>query len=86
MSDDVARAAVLAVQSQPRAPVMYELGGPEVSTFRQLMAQDVETIQRRRLINKYPLYCRADQWGSALICEQMTLGLVPRADHPRSGA
>jgi len=74
--DDVARAAVLAVQGQA-APGIYELGGPEVSTFRQLMAQMLETIQRRRLIINIPFTVARIMGFSFDMLNKMTLGLVP---------
>jgi uncharacterized protein YbjT (DUF2867 family) len=46
--DDVAQAAVKGVLGQA-APGVYELGGPDVMTFRQLMQMMLGVIQRRRL-------------------------------------
>ena len=51
--DDVARAAVLGVVGKA-APGIYELGGPDVSTFRALMSQMLDVIQRRRMIVNIP--------------------------------
>jgi NADH dehydrogenase len=36
------------------APGVYELGGPEVATFRTLMYKMLEVIQRRRLVFDIP--------------------------------
>ncbi|MHC0052110.1 complex I NDUFA9 subunit family protein [Actibacterium sp. D379-3] len=47
--DDVARAAVAAVQGQA-TPGVYELGGPEVKTLRELMQDMLKVVHRRRLI------------------------------------
>ena len=50
--DDVAQAAVAGVLG--RASGVYELGGPDVASFRDLMGQMLAVIQRRRLILNIP--------------------------------
>lgn len=52
--DDVAAAAAAAVTGDARG--MYELGGPEVKTFRALMQQMLAVIRRRRAILAMPLW------------------------------
>jgi NADH dehydrogenase len=74
--DDVAQAAVLAVQGKA-APGIYELGGPDVSTFRALMEHMLEVIQRRRLIINIPFpVARLMGFGFDML-NKITLGLVP---------
>jgi len=51
--DDVAAAAELGVTGKAK-PGVYELGGPDVKTFRALMQMMLEVIQRRRLIVNLP--------------------------------
>lgn len=51
--DDVAKAAVKGASGEAE-PGVYELGGPEVKTFRALMAQMLEVIHRRRIILSLP--------------------------------
>lgn len=51
--DDVARAAVKGVLGQAECGT-YELGGPDVQTFRALMQEMLEVVQRRRLIVGLP--------------------------------
>lgn len=51
--DDVAKAAVKGALGAAEAGI-YELGGPEVKSFRALMAQMLEVIHRRRLILSLP--------------------------------
>ncbi|UUV05937.1 complex I NDUFA9 subunit family protein [Ruegeria sp. YS9] len=53
--DDVAQAAVKGVLGQAE-PGIYELGGPEVKTFRALMQQMLEVIHRRRVIIGLPFF------------------------------
>jgi len=51
--DDVAAAAAGAAL-RGAAPRVYELGGPEVATFRELMRRMLEIIRRRRLVVALP--------------------------------
>ncbi len=51
--DDVAKAAAMGVTGQARGGI-YELGGPDVDTFRELMQQMLGMIRRRRLILNIP--------------------------------
>jgi len=53
--DDVARAAVKGVLGEAE-PGVYELGGPDVDTFRELMVQMLGTIRRRRLVVNLPFW------------------------------
>ncbi len=73
--DDVAQAAVMGVTGAAAGGI-YELGGPEVRTFRDLMQMMLGIIQRRRLIVNIPfgiasLMGRAFDLGTTL-----SLGLV----------
>ncbi len=52
--DDVAAAAVKAVM-EPVSPGVYELGGPDVETFRELMQRMLEVIERKRFVIAVPL-------------------------------
>lgn len=51
---DVARAIADAVEGNVRRGAVYELGGPEVRTFRQCLELMLETIERRRLLVPVP--------------------------------
>jgi NADH dehydrogenase len=74
--DDVAQAAVLAVEGKA-APGVYELGGPEIATFRALMAQMLDAIQRRRLVVNIPFpLARAMGFGFDML-NKVSLGLIP---------
>lgn len=53
--DDVAQAAVLGATGRA-APGVYELGGPEVETFRDLMRRMLGVINRRKLIVNVPFW------------------------------
>ena len=53
--DDVAHAAELAVIGKA-APGVYELGGPDTETFRELMQRMLKVIHRRRLVLNMPMF------------------------------
>ncbi len=73
--DDVARAAVMGVLGEAK-PGIYELGGPEVESFRGLMERMLRVIRRRRLLVPVP-FAAARAMGAALdLVQRLTLGLV----------
>jgi len=73
--DDVAQAAVKAVLGQA-APGIYELGGPEVDTFRGLMGRMLKVIQRRRAVVNVPFFlARVMGFGFDML-QAVTLGLI----------
>jgi uncharacterized protein YbjT (DUF2867 family) len=51
---DVAEAIACAVEDQMRRGTTYELGGPEVRTFKQLMEYVLAVTERRRLLVPLP--------------------------------
>ena len=51
---DVAEAIARAVEGGARPGTIYEAGGPEVRTFKQLMAFVLATVERRRLLIPIP--------------------------------
>ena len=51
---NVAEAIALAVDGGTKTGTIYELGGPDVRTFRQLMEFILVTIERRRLLLPVP--------------------------------
>jgi NADH dehydrogenase len=51
---DVAQAIAKAVDGETRAGTTYELGGPEVRTFRQILEYILETTERKRLLVPLP--------------------------------
>jgi uncharacterized protein YbjT (DUF2867 family) len=73
--DDVAKAAVMGVLGQA-APGIYELGGPEVSSFRDLMADMLKVIHRRRLIMNIPFFLAGIMAGFFGFVQAVTGGLV----------
>lgn len=73
--EDVAEAAVKAVQGKA-APGVYELGGPEVLTLRQMVAQTLEKTQRRRLVINLPFWAAGVVGGVFDIASAVTGGLL----------
>ena len=53
---DVAAAIAEAVDGNARGGTVYELGGPEVLTFEQLMRYVLATIERKRLLVPVPFF------------------------------
>jgi NADH dehydrogenase len=72
--DDVAQAAVKAALGEV-APGVYELGGPDVHTFRALMHKMLEVIQRRRLVLNIPFFVARIMGGAFDLLQAVTLGL-----------
>jgi NADH dehydrogenase len=73
--DDVAQAAVLGVEGKV-APGIYELGGPEVATFRDLMQRMLGVIRRRRLILNIPFFAAKLMGFGFDMLQTLTLGLI----------
>ena len=75
--DDVARAACMGLLGQA-APGIYELGGPETSTFRELMQQMLGVIRRRRLIVNIPFWAASVMAPIMGLVDTLSLGLIPQ--------
>jgi NADH dehydrogenase len=72
--DDVAAAAVKAAEGHA-APGIYELGGPDVDTFRQLMQVMLRTIKRRALVLTVPFFVARIMGGVLDFAQIATAGL-----------
>ena len=72
--DDVAKAAVMAANGQA-VPGVYELGGPDVTTFRDLMGKMLAVIHRRRLILNVPFFVARLMGGTFDLMQTLTVGL-----------
>ena len=51
---DVAEAIALAVDGKAKAGTTYELGGPDIKSFKELMEFMLATVERRRLLLPVP--------------------------------
>lgn len=74
--DDVAAAAVAGAEGA--APGVYELGGPDVATFRDLMQRMLSEIRRRRLIINLPFGIARIVASLIGVASTLSLGIVPR--------
>ena len=72
--DDVAAAAVMGVQG--RATGVFELGGPEVHTMRELMNEMLAIIRRRRLVLNIPFFAARMMAFGFKVGRTLSLGLV----------
>ena len=72
--DDVARVAVKGVEGEIPGGI-YELGGPEVATFRELMQKMLGVIQRRRMILNVPFWAAGLQASALDLAGKVSLGL-----------
>ena len=73
--DDVAQAAVKAINGEATAGV-YELGVPEVDTFRGLMGRMLKVIQRRRAVVTVPFFVARMMGFGFDMAQAVTLGLI----------
>ncbi|WP_439508005.1 complex I NDUFA9 subunit family protein [Yoonia sp.] len=73
--DDVAAAAVKGVLGEVPGGI-YELGGPDVATFRELMQTMLAVVRRRRIILNMPFWAARIMAGGFNILRVVSLGLV----------
>ncbi len=76
--DDVAAAAVAAATGSAPAGI-YELGGPEIATFRELMTRLLAIIQRRRILVTIPFGLAAFQASILDFVQRASGGLIANA-------
>ncbi len=72
--DDVAQAAVKGILGE--ASGTYELGGPDVATFRELMVEMLTVINRRRLVVNMPFWVARIIAGLLDFGSMVTGGLI----------
>ncbi|MCU0853597.1 MAG: complex I NDUFA9 subunit family protein [Rhodobacteraceae bacterium] len=73
--DDVAKAATMGVLGTAQ-PGVYELGGPEIASFRSLMRTMLDVIRRRRMIVGLPLWLGRAMGAVFDFLGTITVGLV----------
>ena len=73
--DDVAQAAVSGALGRAE-PGIYELGGPEVCSFRELMEKMLVVIQRRRLVLNVPFFAARFMALGFDMAQFLTAGLL----------
>ena len=73
--DDVAAAVVVALDN-PGTRGVYELGGPDVATFRDLMQTMLDVVQRRRIVLNIPFFAARGMAAGFGVLKALTFGLV----------
>lgn len=71
---DVATAAAMATMGQAQ-PGIYELGGPDVHPFRELVHEMLAVIHRRRLVMNIPFFFARIMAGGFDLMQAMSLGM-----------
>ena len=74
---DVAEAIALAVDGQARPGTIYELGGPEVRSFADIMRFVLEETGRRRPLVSIPFPAARVMARGTEVAKAATLGLLP---------
>lgn len=74
--DDVAQAACIAATGGAE-PGVYELGGPEVKSFTELMQMMLAEVRRRRLILPLPFFAAGIMAKLFDLIPKLTFGLLP---------
>ena len=73
--DDVAAAVVVALDDDSVQGV-YELGGPDVDTFRGLMQRMLAVVQRKRIVLNMPFFVARIMAAGFAVLKAVTFGLV----------
>jgi NADH dehydrogenase len=76
--DDVAEAAAKAAVGDA-APGVYELGGPSVYTFRELMQLMLSVVRRKRMIVNVPFGAARIMAKVCGLVQTVSFGLIPAA-------
>jgi NADH dehydrogenase len=74
--DDVAHAAVMGLLGQAEGGI-YELGGPEVMSFRELMQEMLKVIRRRRLVLNIPFFAARPLAWFMELGQTLSMGAIP---------
>jgi NADH dehydrogenase len=75
---DVAEAIARALEGRAQTGAAYELGGPEVKTFRELMQYVCDVIGRRRLLLPLPFAAGEAMAFGTELADSLSLGLFPK--------
>ncbi|MFT4793356.1 MAG: NADH dehydrogenase [Paracoccaceae bacterium] len=76
--DDVAQAAAKAAVGEAK-PGVYELGGPSVYTFRELMTLMLSVVRRKRLVVNVPFGIARIMAKVSGLVQMLSLGLIKAA-------
>ena len=76
---DVAEAAALAIEGRAKPGAIYELGGPEAMTLREIVAFVRHATDRHRALVPVPFGLAKLIAGGTEIASMLSLGLFPKA-------
>jgi uncharacterized protein YbjT (DUF2867 family) len=76
--DDIAQAVALALDGKATPGATYELGGPEVKTFRELVQYVCDVTQRRRYFLSLSFETGKLMASVTQIASKLSLGLFPK--------
>ena len=74
---DVANAVALGVGGQATDGTIYELGGPEIKSFEELLAYICQVTERKRALVKLPFGLAHGMAFGTEIASKLSLGLFP---------
>ncbi len=74
---DVAEVVAQAIDGTARAGTIYELGGPEIRSFREILAFILKTTGRRRALVSLPFPAAEAMAGVTERVKALSLGLFP---------
>jgi uncharacterized protein YbjT (DUF2867 family) len=74
---DVAEAVAMALDGHAKAGTIYELGGPEIRTFKEILAFILKTTGRKRPLVGLPFSTATAMAGVTEKVKALTLGLLP---------
>jgi uncharacterized protein YbjT (DUF2867 family) len=74
---DVAEAVALAVEGHATPATTYELGGPEIATFKQILEFILATIERKRWLVNVPFDFASKIGGATETAMKYSFGLFP---------
>ena len=76
--DDIAQAAALALDGKATPGAIYELGGPEVKTFRELVQYVCDVTRRRPYLVPLSFELAKLMASTTQIASKLSLGLFPK--------
>ena len=74
---DVAEAVALALDGKAKGGTVYELGGPEVRSFKEILAFILKATGRKRALVSLPFPAATAMAGVTEKVKALTLGLLP---------
>jgi uncharacterized protein YbjT (DUF2867 family) len=74
---DVGEAVVAALGGQAKPGTIYELGGPQVSSMREILTFILAVIERKRLLAPIPFGIATLIAGASELSAKLSLGILP---------